>query len=151
MKPAADAYAWKHGQLASVELTRGSDIKNTDDAVIGKEVRWKLTKGKAGTHDGKKGKFNYYHVNQTEPVFWKDYQEVWLGGVDTVTDMVETGKEIGIIEASGSWITWEEEDKVIVRCQGIENFAKKLIEDEELVEKFKNSCIKKSGLLVRYK
>jgi RecA/RadA recombinase len=152
-KAAAGAFAWKHGQLASVELSRGADIRDVDSekTVMGKEVHWKLAKGKAGTHDGKRGGFNYFHVNKSDPVFWKDYLETWLGGADIIPEAVETGKQLGVLRLGGSWTYWEDDGQEIMRCQGIENFAEKLAQDPALVEKFRESCIKKSGLLVRYK
>lgn len=151
-KPAADAYAWKHGQLASIELSRGADIREAAQGpVIGKDIRWKLVKGKAGTHDGKRGEFKYYHIQRSEPVLWSDVENYWLGGVDVNSEAVETGKAVGLIEMAGAWLSWNEDGKQILRAQGTERFAEELIKDPELIAKFRDACIKKSNLLVRYR
>lgn len=151
-KPAADAYAWKHGQLASIELSRGADIRSeAQGPVIGKDIKWKLVKGKAGTHDGKRGAFRYFHIQRSEPVLWSDVEQFWLGGVDVNTEAVETGRDLGLIEVAGAWLSWKEGGDTIIRAQGAENFAQELIKDPELVTKFLDACIKKSNLLVRYR
>jgi recombination protein RecA len=151
-KPAADAWAWKHGQLVSLELTRGADIREGDGGpVTGKLVRWRMAKGKAGTHDGKSGEFNYFHVERAEPIFWKDVEEYWMGGVDVITEAVETARDLGVIDVAGSWASWsDEKGNTLVRAQGLGNFAIELNKDEALVKRLWDECLKKSGLLVRY-
>jgi len=53
------AWALKHGKLIDIQLRPGEPIKLRDEKV-GKEIKWELTKGKAGTHEGKTGSFRYY-------------------------------------------------------------------------------------------
>lgn len=151
-KPAADAFAWKHGQLASIELGRGDFLKDKDK-IIGKYVTWYLSKGKAGTHDGKRGSFRYFHFDKMQPVFWRDVREYWLGGIDTTLDAVEVGKSLGLVEVNGAWLTWvlDKDTTERVKAQGTENFAKLLNENKHLLGMFWDACLKKSGLLVRYR
>jgi len=149
-RSAAGAHAWKHALLASVEFSRGADIKE-DTTVLGKEIRWKITKGKAGTHDGLNGCFNFFHVARKDPVFWNDVisaQEIV--GADTVTDAIETAKRMGVVEMSGAWINWYEGKSQILKCQGVDKFASALMDNPKLIDKLRSQCIKASGLMVRY-
>jgi RecA/RadA recombinase len=54
------ANALKHGKLVDIQLRPGEHIKDKDGNKIGKEIVWEITKGKAGTHEGKTGAFKYY-------------------------------------------------------------------------------------------
>ena len=154
-RAAAGAHAWKHALLASIEFSRGADIKEGKDAntvVLGKEVRWKISKGKAGTHDGLSGAFNFYHVNKQDPVLWRDVVNASeIVGADIVTDVITTSKKMGIIEASGSWINWYEGKNQILKCQGIDKFATALMDHPELVQQLRDRCIKASGKVVKYR
>lgn len=53
------AWALKHGKLIDIQIRPGEILK-AKDVKIGKEIKWELTKGKAGTHEGKTGSFRYY-------------------------------------------------------------------------------------------
>lgn len=151
-KPAADAYAWKHGQLASIELSRGQNIQaGQGKPIIGKEVRWKLTKGKAGTHDGKKGQFNFFHLAPGEPVLWKDVLEHHYGGIDTATEAVDTAKSVGVIEMAGSWASWNYAEGKQIRKQGLNNLAEEIAADPELMELLRTQCLKAAGIMTRYR
>lgn len=146
-RQASGAFAWKHGQLASIELSKSSAIRQSDKGpVVGREVAWKLTKGKAGTHDGLKGKYDYYHVQRGEPTFWKDVQEKWMGGVDVVREAVEVATDMGIIDLAGSWASFGD-----LKVQGKDNLAQKIAEEAELQEALWKACVDEAGLMVRYK
>lgn len=55
------AWALKHGKLVDIQLRPGERLMSKDGKVkIGKEVVYEITKGKAGTHEGKKGSFRYF-------------------------------------------------------------------------------------------
>jgi hypothetical protein len=54
------AWSLKHGKLIDIQLRAGKAIEEGKEKV-GKEVFWELLKGKAGTHEGKKGSFRYYY------------------------------------------------------------------------------------------
>jgi RecA/RadA recombinase len=53
------AFALKHGKLIDIGLRKGQFLKD-GKVKIGKEVIWELTKGKAGTHEGPTGPFQYF-------------------------------------------------------------------------------------------
>lgn len=150
---AAGAYAWKHAQLLGVELKRGAPIRGSDKGpAIGREVKWVISKGKAGTHDGKTGYYDYYHVPKHDPVLWSEVEEhgpEW--GPDLITDLAETAKNLGVVEAAGSWLTWKEGSNIIVKAQGAENFAEHIVNDVELEEKLRKRCLDVADLPVEYR
>jgi hypothetical protein len=152
-KPASGAWAFKHAQLASVELRRGETLwtDGSHTRQSGKEVRWTLTKGKAGCHDGLKGAFNYYHVPRDQPIFWKDYLaygSTW--GIDTITDLVETAKAVGAITAAGAWLKWETGGELL-RAQGAAQFAQLLVDNPQLEESLRADCLRAARVMVRYR
>ena len=53
------AYALRHGKMIDIQLRKGKPI-TIKDKDVGKEITWELTKGKAGTHEGLTGTYNYY-------------------------------------------------------------------------------------------
>lgn len=62
-KPAGSAAA-KHGKLIDVVIQSGSKEKEGrggEKICVGKEVKWELLKGKAGTHDNLTGEFSYLY------------------------------------------------------------------------------------------
>jgi hypothetical protein len=142
---AMGAFSWKHGQLLSVELRKSVGIKGANNTVIGREVGWKLTKGKAGTHDGITGAYNYFHMKRMEPVFWSDIQTTFFGGVDEIRDLAETVVDNDVVERRGAYIYFEEG-----QWNGKEAFTQAVIADEELQERLRAEAVKKGGMLVRY-
>lgn len=51
-------YALKHGKLLSIELKRG-ETEKVAKSKVGHEVKWRVTKGKAGCADGAEGVFSF--------------------------------------------------------------------------------------------
>jgi hypothetical protein len=56
------AWALKHGKMIDIQLRPGKPIKDKAGHRIAKEITWEIMKGKAGTHEGKKGMYTYYHT-----------------------------------------------------------------------------------------
>lgn len=57
------AWALKHGKLVDIQLRPGEILYSKGEGKgnkIGKEINFEITKGKAGTHEGKTGSFRYY-------------------------------------------------------------------------------------------
>jgi len=148
-KEAMGAYAWKHGQLVNILLERGGKVREEREGpAIGYTVRWEILKGKAGTHDGKRGQYDYFHFPKMEPVFWRDVESTWYGGVAYFNEHAETAIELGVIEGTG-WYTFKRADGTEVKAQGIDNFAQLMAEDSTLTEEIKDACYKKAGVFVR--
>lgn len=150
-KEAMGAYAWKHGQLVNILFERGSKIRHAEGGPpVGFTVKWEIIKGKAGTHDGKRGSYDYEHFQKRSPVFWKEVQDTWLGGVAIVNEHVETAKELGIVEGS-TWLSFTRPNGEVIRGQGIDNFAQALAENPEVLQELRDACFKKAGIYVRHK
>ena len=150
-KSAMGAHSWKHGMLVSILLEKGAALREGDTVKgppIGRTVRWLLTKGKAGTHDGKKGSYNFYYPPKEDPVFWKDVQEYYLGGIDIYTELAETAKSLKIVKVEGSWMHWNGQ-----KWQGLSNFADHLAqpENKEELVKLRAACMEKANVFVRNK
>lgn len=147
---AANSFAWRHAQLASIELNKGKPFKEGNES-LGREVRWEITKGKAGTHDGKKGTYNYWHVPKDDPILWSDVElHSSTYGIDGITDMVETAKSIGVFDVSGSWLTWKEGSSILIRAQSAEKFGEVLVDDDELQVRLRKQCYEIAGLPVKF-
>jgi len=152
-RAAAGAYAWKHAQLISLELNKSSTIRGDEKGpAIGREVRWAITKGKVGTHDGISGRYDFYHVPTTDPVFWSDVTlngSTW--GIDRISEMVVTASKLGVVDLAGSWYTWTSEGEVLAKAQGADKMASILVNSEELQLRLREECIIKAGLQVKYR
>jgi RecA/RadA recombinase len=148
---AAGSYAVKHGKMSSVELRKGQALwADAEHKVrLGHEVRWEIVKGKVGTHDGKKGAYDYLHVPAADPVFWASYlNEGTKYGINVVADLVGVGIDMGVLKKSSAWITWDEEG---MKAQGDTNFAQDLVNAPELMKKLREECFRRSGISVRFK
>lgn len=152
-KAAMGAYSWQHAQLADIELRKGkpfwADSANTVRG--GREVHWEIKKGKAGTHDGLKGTYDWHMMPKTSPVFWSECELMrsqW--GIDTITDLVETAAKVGAIERSGNWLSFPQAG-THVRANGASNFAELVVADPELEVQLRDACLRAANLTVRYK
>jgi RecA/RadA recombinase len=149
-RAAASAFAWKHGQLVSVKLEKGAAIRDPADKkkITGREVRWSLSKGKAGTHDGKNGVYIFRHLPRLDPVFWSDVQTKDMRGADLNDDLIETAVTYGVIQRSGAWYEWPEAG---IRANGTDRFAATLEETPELLVDLRRECFIAAGVMVRFK
>ncbi len=83
----------------------------------GKQVNWKIEKGKAGIHEGGRGSFIY------------DFR---INNVDYYTDTLIAGVQNGVISQEGAWLGIPhptETGKFIMRAQGKDKFIQALSED----------------------
>jgi len=154
-RPAAGAKSWEHAQLTNVELKTSeplwADTKHNEQS--GKVIKWGVKKGKAGTHDGAKGEFDWYYFPHHDPVFWKDVVENSVSyGADKISDLINVCKKLGVIEMGGPWrYIKDDAGNLLVRTQGDEPLVERVLEDPELEARLRESCLKSSGLTVRYK
>jgi len=150
-RPAAGAYSWQHAQLANVELKFGDTIwaDSAHTKKAGRVVKWDIRKGKAGTHDGLRGEYDWYHIPEEfskDPVFWSNVEQHGSTfGIDTITDLVETSRRIGAIDVAGSWLRFGD-----IQVQGSTAFSDLVVNDAELEENLRAACLEKANLTVRY-
>ena len=115
---------------------------------FGKEVNWKIEKGKAGIHEGGRGSFNY--------IFERN-------GIDFYRDTLVAGVTNGVIETSGAWIGIpdpEHPGQYLMRAQGAEKFCAALEADvleslankeESFMDIIRDQCFKKNDINISYK
>lgn len=84
------ARSMKHYHLIEITLTSGQQIKKTFSGVnttVGKDLKWKLTKGKAGAHDNISGS-----TSLTYPEYTTDGHSV-----DVINSVIDAGRKYGVI------------------------------------------------------
>lgn len=99
------AYAAKHYKLIDLVLWSGAKIRRGEGknaVIVGKEVKWVLEKGKAGTHDNKSGETSYYYPHYKPP-----------GGVDLVGELMTSGIKRGVIQIRQ--VTKSRREVIVVR------------------------------------
>lgn len=87
----AGSWAERHFKLIHVTVYSGKKIErqvNKVKTVVGKELVWDITKGKAGTHDNIQGAVPFY------------YQ----GGIDDTSSAIVTGTRLGVIQEVGNGV-----------------------------------------------
>lgn len=88
---AEGAYAIKHAKLTDLTVFSGERLRrdiNGVTTIVGKQLCWETTKGKAGTHDGIKGSVDYYHTEYLQT------------GVDMIGNLIEEAARIQAIQAT---------------------------------------------------
>lgn len=102
-------YALKHAKAVDLHIRAGGTIKSGGEKV-GKEIKWKISKGKHGISEGAEGGY-VFMFNQ---------------GVDLVEDLANTAKAYGIIRSSGPiYYILDYEDKVRGGIAGVVDMLKK--------------------------
>lgn len=85
----------------------------------GKEINWRIEKGKAGIHEGGKGSYVYdFRINQA----------------DFYLDTLVAGVRSGVLEAAGAWIgipDLNNPGSYIMRANGKEAFINELVKDSQ--------------------
>jgi RecA/RadA recombinase len=84
------ARAMKHYHLLEVTLTTGQQIRKTirgDQVTVGKEMKWKITKGKAGAHD---------NVHGSTSLIYPEYT-AHKQSVDVIGSIIVSGMKYGVI------------------------------------------------------
>lgn len=123
------AWSLRHGKLLDIKLSRGEYIMQSNNR-IGKEINWELTKGKAGTHEGKKGSFKYIY----DPPH-----------VEAVHDLIETCLQLGAIAKAGAWYEFDvggEKMKVKSRAE-LEDFVEGEV---EAIRSLRDAALRAAGL-----
>lgn len=129
----AGGRALKHGKLVDVMLRKGPKIRvgPNKELLVGREVNWKILKGKAGCHDGPSGDYNFY------------YGEYGYGfGADVYNNLLLAGVQNGAIDQSGAWYSFNGERI----CQGKDNAAVALMNNPQLMASIQQAIFANSKL-----
>lgn len=152
----------EHAKLLDLYLESGSMLgenqpvlKMTNDGLTkvqnfvayGKQVNWKIEKGKAGMHEGGKGTYTY------------DFR---IGTVDFYTDTIIAGLNYGVIEGSGSYVIHNPANpkEPLLQIRGRDNLIKALETDARekaavgdpntLMNFIREACFRKAGININY-
>jgi len=143
-----DVYISSGKQLGGYVPVYGPNGTSQKFVSFGKEVNWKIEKGKAGIHEGGRGSFNYLFDQN---------------GIDFVRDTLVAGVTNGVIETSGAWIGIPDPDapgNYLMRAQGAEKFCAALAADavesqvnkeESFMDLIRDQCFKKNDINISYK
>lgn len=154
--------ALEHAKLVDVYVESGGMMSNeipvlkmTNEGMknvktptaYGKQVNWKIEKGKAGMHEGGRGQY-VYHFD--------------IGTADFFTDTIIAGLTYGVIEGSG-WYNLPhptETGKNLFRVQGRDNLVKLLEDDAKakaavgddntFMNYIRETCFRKAGININY-
>lgn len=124
----------------------------------GKEVNWRIEKGKAGIHEGARGSYIYrFHQPRNTP----NDPIIKVNSADFYLDTIVAGMKFGIITASGTWLeVLNEEGESLLRAQGRDNLAIALYEDavqkaqegssDSIMNEIRRLCFRKADINVDY-
>jgi hypothetical protein len=130
------AYALRHGKMIDIQLRRGENLM-LKDVKIGKEIVWELTKGKAGTHEGITGSYNYYYRPPE---------------IDVYSDMINYCTANEVIKYGGPKAGYVFQGNPPVSLGTKEEMQTRVEEDRELFNSLRAAMLRKAGLgHVRYK
>lgn len=135
-RPASGAWAMKHGKAIELVLHKGPVIVVGDGdnkKTVGRQVTWRINKGKLGIHDGVEGKYNYFYDR----------------GVDLEEDLVNVGLDYGVLEKSGNWISLND-DSFECRVNGRPAFAEAIRETEGLFDHLRRACFRAAKVVYRH-
>ncbi len=95
-------FALKHAKAVDLHLIPGRQVKK-GDMKVGKEINWKVSKGKHGISEGAEGTYRFL-FNQ---------------GVDIVSDLVHTAKLVGTVKAARySYVLGKDGVKLAEKIEG---------------------------------
>jgi RecA/RadA recombinase len=118
-------YALKHAKAVDLHLRVGSTIKSGGEK-IGKEIKWKISKGKHGVSEGAEGGYSF----------------IFNQGVDLIEDLANTAKSLGVIKSSGPvYYILDYTDKVKGGIAGVVTMLK---ESPKLCEEVRQAVLGKT-------
>ena len=116
-------YALKHAKAVDIHVKPAGFIRSSSREKVGKEIAWKIMKGKHGISEGAEGKYAFYFNR----------------GVDLVTDLANTAKAYGTVRSRGRYYyILDYEDQIE---GGLEGVVELLKQSPELVEELKIATI----------
>jgi RecA/RadA recombinase len=137
VQPATQANALKHGKAIELFVYKGAvhlDKDTKPPTLLGREINWEITKGKLGTHDGIRGRYDFY----------------FDGGADVVADTANTSLHYRLIKQAGAWYSYNEGDSSGFKVQGMEGLRRHLNTNPEVTNHLATECLRASGLVYRY-
>ena len=122
-------WALKHARWVTVEMTKGKLKEGTNR--VGSNVRWEITKQKAGGHEGARGEFAFLYS---------------MGGIDYPVHTLGVAADMGVVNRAGAWFSYEG-NKL---GQGLPKAAKTAV-DAGIIDEIRDKCLKIAGIRCPYK
>lgn len=122
-------WALKHARWVTIEMAKSKLREGTTR--VGSNVRWEITKQKAGGHEGAKGEFSFLYS---------------LGGIDYPVHTLGVAADMGVVTRAGAWFSYNG-DKL---GQGLPKAAKTAV-DAGIIDEIRDICLKKAGIRCPYK
>lgn len=132
------AYALRHAKAIDLHMERGERYpKDPAKPQIGKKVKWKVAKGKAGCSEGDQG----------EVLF------VRREGYDVWADCAHTAKKLGVLVQAGKWWRWVDDNGKEVKkfSGGLTGVQNELIKDDDLFWQMYRDIVRREGIECVYK
>lgn len=128
--------ALRHAKAVDLHMRSGSQ-KIDDSKVMGKQMHWRVSKGKMGCHEGGNGQFYFGFFDSPHGP----------RGVDQARDIVEVGLGMGIIAKSGSWYSLDG-DRI---GQGVTNAADWMRNEPTVMDQIRKDALRKAGVSTCYR
>jgi RecA/RadA recombinase len=134
-EPGSKSWALKHGKAIELAIHKGAKIiDEVEKTVAGRLVKWDITKGKLGTHDGKSGEYEFFYD----------------AGANVAGDLFNTIHKLGIIPTNVGWIEYEHPEFGF-RLNGSAKVKHELRTNTALFEHLRLEAFKVAGLIYRFK
>lgn len=130
MRREAGGWALKHARWVGIDLNRTGATRDNKKKVVGKNVEWKITKQKAGGHEGAKGDYDFY---------WG------RAGIWRELETLRVAASLGVVKKSGTWYSYEDTKL----GQGQEASAK-AIEELGLLTEIEKQSLAEAGVHCNY-
>jgi len=137
-------WALKHGKFISIMLNPGKPLyQNANGEItegagdeglakltkVGKVIKWRILKGKAGCHDGPTGQFRYFFAT----------------GADLEHALILEAIKCAVMSMAGSWYTFDD-----IRIQGRDAWVMALRNDHDLRQKMEDAVMEAHGVQPNY-
>ena len=137
-QPGSGSRALAHGKAIDVMLHKGTVIldKEVDPPqVLGRTINWELTKGKLGTHDSRKGSYDFY----------------FDGGADLASNLLSAGVRYDVIQQAAAWYSYQGPDGMLLKANGADNATNDLRQDAIMSKAIYDDVLRAAGVVCRYK
>lgn len=132
-KSGSGSRALAHGKAFELMLHKGPphvDKHTKPPMILGREVQWETLKAKLGTHEGKRGTYDY----------WFD------SGADVLEDLIHTGVLYEVIDQAGSWYTYTTPSGETVKSQGTRDLRVFFDDNPDQVNAVRKACFRAAGV-----
>lgn len=122
--------AKNHIKVLDINTSAGEPVTRSKE-VVGKQIKWRVTKGKMGVSEGAHGVLDFYFAKGNYP-----------GGFDLVRDLAQQLVAARVIRVAGSWYYYPDDVRI---AQGIDHVMDWLQEAPGRYEEMYEKLLVKTG------